>query len=259
MKKLTLIIIRTVFAIVAIIFMPFFVLPMMQGIINIGSISGFALCVWIFCVSVAPIHRAIRKVFCRKKFTKIIYRTVNICFILFAIYGGIVTSLMTWAALQTPSQNATAVVLGAQVKPWGPSAVLSGRISGAENYLEQNTEADAVLSGGQGVDEPTSEAQCMYEVLTKNGIDQKRLYIEDKSTNTTENIKYSVQIIEENNLNPNLAISTDFYHQLRVRIIANQLGIKQNVGAVNSDTSLLYLPVFTVREWFALPYQVLFR
>lgn len=259
MKKLALIIIRTVFAFVAILFVPFFVLPMMQGIINIGSISGLALCVWIFCVSAAPIHRAIRKLFCRKKLTKIIYRTVNVCFILFAVYGGIVTSLMTWAALQTPSQNATTVVLGAQVKPWGPSAVLSGRISGAENYLEQNKDADAVLSGGQGIDEPTSEAQCMYEELTKSGIDEERLYIEDNSTNTTENIKYSVQIIEENNLNPNLAIATDFYHQLRVRIIANQLGIKESVGAVNSDTSILYLPVFTVREWFALPYQVLFR
>lgn len=259
MKKLALIIIRTVFAFVAILFVPFFVLPMMQGIINIGSISGLALCVWIFCVSAAPIHRAIRKLFCRKKLTKIIYRTVNVCFILFAVYGGIVTSLMTWAALQTPSQNATTVVLGAQVKPWGPSAVLSGRISGAENYLEQNKDADAVLSGGQGVDEPTSEAECIYEELVKGGIAENRLYIEDKSTNTTENIKYSQQIIEKNHLNPNLAVATDFYHQLRVRIIANQLGIKQNVGAVNSDTSILYLPVFTVREWFALPYQVLFR
>lgn len=57
----------------------------------------------------------------------------------------------------------------------------------------------------------------------------------------------------------NIAIVTDGFHQLRVRIIARQLGIKENVGAVNSDTSLLYLPTFTVREWFALPYQVLFR
>lgn len=259
MKKLTLIIIRTLFAFVAIFFLPFFILPMMQGIINIGSLTGLALCIWVFCICVSPIHRAIRKLFCRKKFTKFIYRAVNTCFILFAAYGGIVTLMMTWAALQPPPQNATAVVLGAQVKPWGPSSVLRGRINGAEKYLNLCKDADAVLSGGQGIDEPTSEAQCMYEELTKSGIDEERLYIEDNSTNTTENIKYSVQIIEENNLNPDLAIATDFYHQLRVRIIANQLGIKQNVGAVNSDTSILYLPVFTVREWFALPYQVLFR
>lgn len=259
MKNILLIIIRSIFAILAVVLAAFLVAPMLQGIVNIGNISGAALCVWIFCICVAPIHRAIRGLFCRRKFTKFIYRAVNICFILFAVYGTIVTSLMTWAALQAPAENATAVVLGAQVKPWGPSAVLSGRISGAQRYLEEQSGADAVLSGGQGSDEPMSEAQCMYETLNKNGIDKNRLFLEDKSTNTTENIKYSMQVVKENNLNPDLAIATDFYHQLRVRIIMHQLGIEENVGAVNSDTSILYLPVFTVREWFALPYQVLFR
>ncbi|MCI6617174.1 YdcF family protein [Ruminococcus sp.] len=259
MKKIIFTIIRSIFAILAVILAGFLVAPMGQGIINIGNITGTALCVWIFCVSVAPIHRAIRKFFCRHKFTKFLYRFVNVCFIIFAVYGTVVTSLMTWAALQTPTENATVVVLGAQVKPWGPSAVLNGRISGAQRYLEEHENANAVLSGGQGSDEPTSEAQCMYDTLTKRGIDKSRLYPEDKSTNTTENIKNSVQVIEENNLNSDLAIATDFYHQLRVRIIMNQLGIEENVGAVNSDTSILYLPVFTVREWFALPYQVLFR
>ena len=164
MKKIIFTIIRSILAILAVILAGFLVAPMGQGIINIGNITGTALCVWIFCVSVAPIHRAIRKLFCRHKFTKFLYRFVNVCFIIFAVYGTVVTSLMTWAALQTPTENATVVVLGAQVKPWGPSAVLNGRISGAQKYLEENESSDAVLSGGQGSDEPTSEAQCMYDV-----------------------------------------------------------------------------------------------
>ena len=259
MKKFFITIIRSAFAILAVILAAFLVAPMAQGIVNIGNIAGTLLCIWIFCVSVAPLHRAIRSLFCRHKLTKLLYRFVNVCFIIFAVYGAVVTSLMAWAALQTPSQNATVIVLGAQVKPWGPSAVLNGRISGAQRFLEEHESANAVLSGGQGSDEPTSEAQCMYDTLIKRGIDKSRLYMEDKSTNTTENIKNSVQVIEDNNLNPELAVATDFYHQLRVRIIMNQLGIEGSVGAVNSDTSMLYLPVFTVREWFALPYQVLFR
>lgn len=259
MKKVLLLIIRSIFAILAVVFSLFFICPMFQGVLNPGNIAGTALCAWVFCVCIAPLHRAIRKFFFRAKLTKFLFRAVNVCFIIFAVYGGIVTSLMAWAALQPPAENATAVVLGAQVKPWGPSAVLYGRISGAQKYLEAHSEADAVLSGGQGGDEPMSEAQCMYEFLESKGIDKSRLFAEDKSTNTTENIKYSIQIIKDNNLNSDLAVATDFYHQLRVRIIMKQLGINESVGAVNSDTSILYLPTFTVREWFALPYQILFR
>ena len=259
MRKTIFTIIRSIITILSVIFAAFMILPMGQGIVNIGNLSGLALCVWLFCVCVAPIHRSLRSLFCRRKFTKFLYRFVNTCFIIFAVYGTIVTSLMVWAALQPPAENATAVVLGAQVKPWGPSAVLYGRISGAKNYLDEHKNANAVLSGGQGGDEPTSEAKCMYDCLGELGIDQSRLYMEDRSTNTKENIKNSLQVIEDNGLNSDLAIATDFYHQLRVRIIMKQLGRSENVGAVNSDTSIIYLPVFTVREWFALPNQILFR
>lgn len=259
MKKILLLIIRTVFAILSIIFFALFVVPMGSNIINPGNIAGAVLCVWIFCVSCAPLHRAIRELFCKRKFTKFIYRAVNFCFIAFAVYGAIVTGAMAVCANIAPAQNSTAVVLGAQVKPWGPSVMLMGRINAADGYLEQNPDAAAVLTGGQGSDEPMSEAQSMYETLVSKGIDGNRLYKEDKAVNTTENIKFSMEIIEQEQLSGDIAIVTDNFHQLRARIIAAQQGVKGNVGAVNSDTRFLYLPTFTVREWFALPYQILFR
>lgn len=259
MKKILLLIVRIIGAVASVFFSFYFIGSLFTGIVNMGSIAGLALCIWVLCVSVAPLHRKIRSVFSKRKFTKFIYRAVNVCFIAFSIYGTIVTSLMIYCACKPPAENATAIVLGAQVKPWGPSAVLSGRISGAEKYLEDNPDAVAVLSGGQGEDEHISEAQCMYETMTDSGIDSDRLYMEDKSTNTTENIKFSMQVIEENNLNSEIAIATDSYHQLRAQIIARQQGIEGNVGAINSDTSFIYIPTFAVREWFALPYQVLFR
>lgn len=259
MKKVFLLIIRAVFAILSIIFFGLFVFPMAGNIINPGNIAGTALCVWVFCVCVAPLHRKIREFFSKRKFTKFLYRAVNFCFIAFAVYGAVVTSAMAVCAFQTPAENATAVVLGAQVKPWGPSVMLMGRIDAADEYLEQNADARAVLTGGQGSDEPVSEAQSMYDTLVERGVDPQRLYKEDRAENTTENIKYSMEIIKSENLNEDLAVVTDGFHQLRVRIIAAQQGIKGNVGAINSDTAFKYLPTFTVREWFAIPYQVLFR
>ena len=259
MKSKLFLLLRSVIAVMSVIMSLFFVVPMSGGIKNIGNISGALLCVWIFCVSVKPLHSKIKNLFMKKRFTKYIYRFVNFCFIAFSIYGVLVTGAMLVCAMDAPAENATAVVLGAQVKKSGPSVMLWGRINAANEYLEESSGSSAVLSGGQGDDEPISEAQSMYDKLTGYGIIDDRLYKEDKSTNTTENIKYSMEIIEENRLNSDIAVVTDGFHQLRVRIIAAQLGIEGDVGAVNSDTSLMYLPTFAVREWFALPYRILFR
>ena len=249
--------VRYVVIMVALFFLATFVLPISQGIINLGSVGGAALCLWVHSMAVVPIHRALMKIFLRFNFTKFIYYTINTCFVVFAIYGAIITGVMTYFALQAPAKDATAVVLGAQVQQAGPSVMLSGRINAAEKYLEKNPDTYAVLSGGQGDDEPMSEAQSMFEELEKKGIDTYRLYTEDKSTNTTENIEYSLKVIKDNELNDDIAVVTDGFHQLRVNIIASQLGIKQDIGAVNSDTSFVYLPTFAVREWFAIPYQLI--
>ena len=104
----------------AVVFLGFFVIPMTHGIINPGNIAGTFLCLWLLCVLIPPVHGAI-KAFCFKHlFTKIVFRVVNIGFIAFAVYGAIVTSAMVWATCQAPPENSTAIVLGAQVKPWGP-------------------------------------------------------------------------------------------------------------------------------------------
>lgn len=259
MIKTVFYIIRIVLAILSMIVFGFMVIPMFGRMINIGNISGAFLCIWIFCMSVKPIHNKIKSKMTKNIFSKILYRVINICFILFALYGTVVTSLMFFCMAQSPAENSTAIVLGAQVKPWGPSIILQGRIDAAEKYLANNPNANAVLSGGQGNDEHISEAQCMYDEIVSDGFSAKRLYMEDKSTSTIENLEYSMKIINDNNLNGDIAIVTDGFHQLRARIIAYKMGIKENVGSVNADTSLVYMPTYIVREWFGIPYEIFLR
>ena len=55
-------------------------------------------------------------------------------------------------------------------------------------YLNENPKLQCILSGGQGANEEISEAKCMYQYLVSKGIDPHRLYQEDKSTSTRENI-----------------------------------------------------------------------
>ena len=241
----------------ALVLLGTFIFTFSIGILNVGNVAGAALCVWLILVCIKPLHLAIKRGFHRFFLTRLVYRIVSIAFIVLLCYGAVATVAIIGASLIPPKENATAIVLGAHVKPTGePSTILSGRINAAENYLVENKGSSAILSGGKGTDEVKSEARCMYDVMTSDGIAPEKLYVEDKSTTTRENFELSEKIIEEKKLNPNLAVTTDRFHQLRARIITMQLGIKGEVGAVNADAPFRYVPTYMVREWFALPYQI---
>ena len=70
------------------------------------------------------------------------------------------------------------------------------RVERAGEYLEENPEACAVLSGGKGTGEDITEAEAMYRYLVKKGVSPDRLLKEEHSTNTSENLKFSLKIID---------------------------------------------------------------
>lgn len=80
------------------------------------------------------------------------------------------------------------LVLGAQIYPDRPSAVLQSRLDTAKAYLDRNPDASAILCGGQGSNEVMPEAWMMRDYLIAQGIDESRLLIEDESSNTIQNI-----------------------------------------------------------------------
>ena len=120
------------------------------------------------------------------------------------------------------------IVLGARVQDISPSISLSERIDAAYDYLTANPEVIAVLSGGQGEDEGISEAQCMFEQLASRGISEDRLWLEDKSTSTWENLNFSLEIIEEKTGNrPEKAgILSSEYHLYRAGLFAEDCGFE---------------------------------
>ena len=67
------------------------------------------------------------------------------------------------------------IVLGAQVRENGPSPVLKYRLDKAVEYLEENPDTICIVSGGQGKNEPWSEAQGMAQYLKTQGIDENRI------------------------------------------------------------------------------------
>ena len=121
------------------------------------------------------------------------------------------------------------VVLGARVDEGGnPSYSLLWRLEATLEYLHGHPDAFAVLSGGQGADEPMSEAACMHDWLVGHGIDEDRLIMEDQSTNTFENLRNSFAILERrtggDDLDGKVAVVSSSYHLFRAKLIAAGLG-----------------------------------
>ena len=77
-----------------------------------------------------------------------------------------------------------------------------------------------------------------------------RIYIENKSVNTNENIKFSAEIIKKNGLNEKMAIVTDGFHEMRAALIAKRMGYE--CGAVSAKTPTYLSANFTTREIIAV-------
>jgi len=137
------------------------------------------------------------------------------------------------------------IVLGAQVREDGPSVVLKYRLDAAKEYLNENPDTVCIVSGGQGINEPFSEAEGMADYLIKNGIAKDRILLEDKATSTVENIKNSKAYmkIPYNGV----GIVTNNFHIFRAVQIAKRQGLA-NVCGIAAGSNMLYLPNNMLRE-----------
>lgn len=165
----------------------------------------------------------------------------------------VMSGLMIKAAVDWPQEDATIVVLGCRVIGERPSLMLEERLEKTYEYMSKYGESVAVLSGGQGADEAISEAECMYRYLTERGIAPDRLYLEDQSTSTRENLLYAYDVIRKNQLNESIAIVTNEFHEYRASKVAESLGVRS--GAVSASTAMRLFPTYYVRELYGILYQ----
>ena len=130
------------------------------------------------------------------------------------------------------------IILGCQIRKDGNlTNLLKGRVDRAIEFAKmqkQNTNKDIIFvpSGGKGNDEVVSEAIAMKNYLLKQGVKEENILIEDKSTNTFENIKYSNNLIKEKIDNAKMVFSTTNYHVFRAGCIATQQNLNiEGIGA----------------------------
>lgn len=141
------------------------------------------------------------------------------------------------------------VVLGAGVHGTVPSLSLRNRLDAAGEYLKKNPHLICVVSGGQGEDEDISEAQCMFDDLVAQGIDPERIWMEDQSTSTEENLRFSLDLIEEKTGKrpEEIGVLSSEYHLLRAGMMGDKVGVE--VYGIPARTSRLSMRInYFLRE-----------
>lgn len=239
MKKLSKILLITIGTIIFIIYL----LPIVAGILNIGNIFGMGVGIILiflgkFLDKVLGLHKGI------------IFTFLIIAIIGTGLFSATIASIVGATKVTEEEQTGTLIVLGCKVNGERPSLQLYKRAMAGVDYLNKHPEEVAILCGGQGSDEKISEAECIKRVMLDNGIDESRLYIEDKSTSTEENIKFAKAIIDENNLNNSVVIATSDYHCYRAEQIATKYGLYPNSIPAYADK--FSRPTFYTREVFGV-------
>lgn len=176
-------------------------------------------------------------------FTRWTIRFVSGLLALGVLVVGVTEGLILHASFGDPDKTCQyMVVLGAKVRSDGPSVSLWDRIYGAGDYLLAHPDVIAVVSGGQGPDEPMTEAQCMFDALVAMGIDPERIWLEDQASSTWENLNFSLNLIEERTgTRPTeIGVLSSEYHLFRASLFAKACDVNFiGIPAKTSRTSQL--------------------
>ena len=163
-------------------------------------------------------------------------------------------------SLGDPQQDcAYLIVLGCGVNGTVPSLSLQERINAAYTYLDAHPNTICVVSGGQGPGEDMTEAACMFRELTVMGIDPQRIWLEDRSTSTAENLRFSIEVIKEHagSIPTEVGIVSSEYHLFRASLMAEDLGLTSH--GIPATTGWLTLRInYFLREIAGVWYYILF-
>ena len=123
---------------------------------------------------------------------------------------------------------------------------LGVRLTTAYALLCRYPKMQCVVSGGQGGDEPCTEAAAMKRWLVERGIQPERIIEEGNSRSTIQNFSYSAKRMRECGLSFRVIVATDFFHQFRSSLLAKREGFDA-FGAASIREPLL-LPGYWLRE-----------
>ena len=174
-------------------------------------------------------------------------------------------------------EQLTVMIFGCYVRGEEPGRTLTTRLDAALSLLKRYPNADCIVSGGQGSNEAISEAEAMRRYLVSCGIAEERITLEDRSTNTSENLEYTFAILtgsesdgsaastpgspaSSNSTDSARSVDTDGrrlvgvsseYHLPRIRMLSRALG--REIEAYPAyDANIGNTLIYTLREYMGV-------
>ncbi|MBR3641553.1 MAG: YdcF family protein [Oscillibacter sp.] len=171
------------------------------------------------------------------------------------LVGTIVAALI--AARHEPKKDKDVIIiLGCGIKKDGtPTPLLRGRCDRALAFAREQEALTGkapvfVTSGGQGPNEVISERASMKRYLMEQGVGEERIYEENRSTDTRENMAFSKEIIRRFAPDAKVAFSTTNYHVFRSGLLSRR--VKMRSVGMGARTRWYFWPNAAVREFAGL-------
>ncbi len=191
-----------------------------------------------------------------KRFDGILGKIIFIAKLVFEIFAlamiiaFIVIEIQISAGAKTTAEpNAEyVIILGAGLDGEKPLPPLVSRMDKALEYLRANPNAKVIATGGQGAGEGITEAEAARRYLVANGIEEARIFLEDKSVDTLENIQFASSLFEKDT---RVVIVTNEFHIYRSMYIARKNGLNA-ASLVAPSPSFMHKVSYFLREFFSV-------
>ena len=173
-----------------------------------------------------------------------------------AVAGAVLLYLASIIAIARCAQRATIEAMTAQLATLGGprTTLVLGMGPGADQPILDRAEAAVTLwrqgyvkafitSGGQGADEPESEAATLRAALIAAGVPSAAIALESASRSTRENLLFSRRLLEATGRGSEpLFIVSHAFHARRIGLLASQLHLDAVV--IGADGKRLGSPWF---------------
>lgn len=161
-----------------------------------------------------------------------------LCLLGIVVFGALLGQVLAGARDDVDGDPQVMIILGCKLEDWGPSWMLRDRLDKALDYWKDHPEVVVVVSGGQGDNEPDTEAQGMADYLTEHGVPRENIILETMSHNTWQNLSYSAKHLEEAgfNIKDGAIIVSNGFHLTRAKMLAGRVGF-ENVSVLAAPSS----------------------
>ena len=167
------------------------------------------------------------------------------------VYGFVI---LLSALIQHKKSADFLIILGSGLEDNKPNKQMIDRLNRAIEYLNSYDCNAIIVTGGLTHNNTISEAEVMKNYLLEKGI-LKKIIVEDKATNTIENIHNSSMYFQRRD---RLVLVSNDYHILRSKMICRMFDYK-NVKSISCKTSfkdlLIHIPieeVFIIIDFFKI-------